>query len=293
MYCDVDYKKIISKSNNLYKKIKSLTIKKHRKKEGLFLVEGWKSMLYASELGIYPRYIVARESLVKELNKEKQNYFNFESSTFENPCNKSEMNIELPDNLFEALSDVENSQGILGVYDISTINSGEEIQSNKKDFCSGGLVDVLVLDKVQDPGNLGTIVRACDAFGIKEVHMTKGCVDLFSAKSVRSTMGCIFNVKVIQDWEEEDLFEYLKNKNKKIYVSTPRAQKTLLESLEKRSESFDVALVVGNESKGVSKFWLDNADELIKVNMTGSAESLNVAMATSIILHTMQESRNN
>ena len=138
----------------------------------------------------------------------------------------------------------------------------------------------MVLDGIQDPGNLGTILRTIDSVGLSQVIVSKETADSYNPKVVRSTMGAIFRVNVI---ESEDLLQTLKNLKKHKY-------KIMATSLETNNSIYDVeynkkVIVIENEANGVSKNVLEYADEKIKIPMLGKTESLNASVATSIILY--------
>ena len=174
---------------------------------------------------------------------------------------------ELKNELFTQLVSTENTQGIIAV-----VNINNSIKDIKGDF-------YLLCDKVQDPGNLGTIIRTAHAAGVNAIILTKGTVDIYNDKTIRSTMGSIFYVPIIYD---NDL-SFLKNLKDEGFslVAT---------SLEESKNFFDedlsgkVILSVGNEGNGISDEIFDLADKKVKIPMPGGAESLNVGVATSIIL---------
>lgn len=139
---------------------------------------------------------------------------------------------------------------------------------------------IIVLDGVQDPGNLGTILRTVDSAGLSQIVLSKTSVDAYNPKVVRSTMGAIFRVKII---ESENLVETLKNMKKHKY-------KIVATSLSGTENIYEMdynkkAIVIGNESKGVSKEILDVADSKTKIPMLGKTESLNAGIATGVILY--------
>lgn len=249
---------IDSKENNSLKKIKKLRTKKYRDSEKKFLAEGTKFL----DFDIVPETIIIDEKFSKNpeiLEKIKK----FEKS----------QKIILAENLFSQLSSQENSQGVILVYKYEE-NDIERIENN-----------VIVLDRVGDPGNLGTIIRTADAAGFRDIILTKGSVDCYNEKTVRSTMGSIFNVKLYYV-EEERLLEILKEKNYKI-ISTvlsddciPYTEMTLKEKN---------AVVFGNEGSGIGENIINHSDEKVIIPIYGTAESLNVAMACGIIIYKCRE----
>lgn len=139
---------------------------------------------------------------------------------------------------------------------------------------------IIVLDGVQDPGNLGTILRTIDSTGLSQIVLSKTSVDAYNPKVVRSTMGAIFRVNII---EAENLVETLKNMKKhkyKIVATSPSGTENIYEMDYNKK-----AIVIGNESKGVSKEILDVADSKTKIPMLGKTESLNAGIATGVILY--------
>ena len=139
---------------------------------------------------------------------------------------------------------------------------------------------IVVLDGIQDPGNLGTILRTIDSIGLNQVIVSKETADAYNPKVVRSTMGAIFRVNII---ESDNLLETLKNMKKHKF-------KVMATSLETQNSIYDVdynkkVVVIGNEANGVSNEILEFADEKIKIPMLGKTESLNASVATGIILY--------
>ena len=172
--------------------------------------------------------------------------------------------------VFNTITDVQNPQGILAVVE----KKGEEKEINYNEDV------IVVLDDIQDPGNIGTILRTLDSIGLSQVIISKKSGDVYNSKVVRSTMGAIFRVKII---ESENLVETLKiiKKHKFKVIST---------SLDTDKNMYDVeykkvAIVMGNEANGVSKEIQEMSDEKIKIPMIGKTESLNVSVATAVVLY--------
>ena len=179
----------------------------------------------------------------------------------------------LSQGLFSQLSSQENSQGIILVY-----------KYEEKDIENAG-DNVIVLDRVGDPGNLGTIIRTVDAAGFKDIILTKGSVDCYNEKVIRSTMGSIFNINLYYA-EEEKLLNFLKEKNYKI-ISTVLSDDCIPYTemkLEKRN-----AVVFGNEGSGIGENIIKYSHEKVIIPIYGTAESLNVAMACGIIIYKLRE----
>lgn len=249
---------IDSKENNSFKKIKKYKTKKYRDKDKRFLAEGIKFL----DFDTVPEYIIIDEEFSE--NKEIINRI----KKFEN----SEK-IVLSSTLFSQLSSQENSQGVILVY---------KYEENNINMVGD---NIIVLDRVGDPGNLGTIIRTADASGYKDIVLVKGSVDCYNEKVVRSTMGSIFNISIYYI-EEEELLKFLKERKYKI-ISTVLSDDCIPYTemkLEKRN-----AIVFGNEGSGIGENIIKNSDEKIIIPIYGSAESLNVAMACGIIIYKCRE----
>ncbi len=252
--------RILSKDNNLIKHIKKLKEKKYRDEYGEYIIEGIKLISEAINENADIMQIIICDGCGETGTIES--HLKYEMAKYE--C------IYVPQNIFKIISDVENPQGILAV--VKKGNSEEEI--NYTD-------DIIVaLDDVQDPGNLGTILRTVDSVGLKQILVSKGTADSYNPKVVRSTMGAIFRVKVI---ECENLKETLKEIQKNGY-------KVMVTSLEAKHSIYKTdynkkVLVVGNEANGVSKEIQKLANEKVIIPMLGKTESLNVAVATGVVLY--------
>ena len=178
--------------------------------------------------------------------------------------------IVVTEKVFNLISDVKAPQGILSV--IEKNNKEEQINYNED--------IIIVLDGIQDPGNLGTILRTVDSANLKQIIVSSDTADCYNPKVVRSTMGAIFRVNVI---ETEDLIQTLKNIKKHKYD-------IVVTSLETENSIYDIkynkkVIVIGNESKGVSKEIQELADQKVKIPMLGKTESLNASVATAIIVY--------
>ena len=246
---------IESKENSLFKNIKKLKERKNRSKEKKYIIEGFRLVEEGFKAGADIECLV-----IEEGNEQKANEFLKEYLTV------SKIYL-MKKSLFGQLIATENTQGVLAVVKMN--DSTEEI---KGDF-------YLLCDKVQDPGNLGTIIRTAHAAGASGIILTKGTVDIYNDKTIRSTMGSIFYIPIIYD-NDLILLKKLKDEGFSLVAT----------SLEESKNFFDedlsgkVILSVGNEGNGISKEIFELADKKVKIPMPGGAESLNVGVATSIIL---------
>lgn len=230
--------------NEKIKFFRELNNQKKKDEFDLFLVEGEHLVEEATKAGFL------REIIVLENEK-----YNYEYPTY-----------YVNDKVMKYISNLESIPNIIGICDKSLNNN----IGNK----------ILILDNIQDPGNLGTIIRSAVAFNIDTIIMSKDTAYLFNSKVVRASQGMIFYINfIIADLEE--VIKNLKEKGYKIWATNVNSGKSLknVEIVEK------FAIIMGNEGKGVSKTILDLSDDFLCIDMNSNCESLNVAVATSIILY--------
>lgn len=172
--------------------------------------------------------------------------------------------------VFNEITQMETPQGIAAVVHI------KELAVQLDNF-------VLLVDAVQDPGNLGTIIRTADAAGFSQIVLGTGTVDVYNDKVVRASQGSIFHIPIVQDNLIEKI-SHLQTENYTIYASALRnaINYTKVDIKEK------VALIVGNEGSGISEDALQMADKIVKIPIYGKAESLNVSVAAGILMYKMR-----
>lgn len=251
---------ISSKDNEIVKQIKKLKDKKYRDIENAYIVEGIKLVKEALQENANIKQIVLCDDCEKVENISKELMYEIAKHN----C------IYVTNKIFKYISEVQAPQGILAV--IEKNNANGEIDYNE---------DIIVaLDDIQDPGNLGTILRTVDSIGLKQILVSKGTADSYNPKVVRSTMGAIFRVKIIECENLEQTLKEVKKHKFKIVVS----------SLQTNNSVYDIkynkkVVVIGNEANGVEKSIQEISDEKIKIPMLGKTESLNASVATGIILY--------
>ena len=229
---------IKSSDNKKYKSLKKLLTKKEREKTKTFLIEGKNIIEEAKKHNKILTYIT------DDLNKVEDNIFYVDKK------------------LKESLSSLKNSNE-----DIALVK-----YLDNKDISTG---TILLVDNVRDPSNLGTILRTCLAFGIKDVVLSLNTVDLYNPKVLRASEGAIFSLNILR----EDLISFIsKNKDYKVLSTSLKAND--LKSLKTNKKM----IVIGNEGKGVSEGILEISDDYLKIPIK-NIDSLNVAIATSIILY--------
>ncbi len=239
---------ITSKTNELVKHIKSLQQKKYRDLLGEYVIEGIK---------IVEEAIKQSEEIVKIVVSE----------SFQETLSSSNIEI-VSDSIFHWISDTQTPQGVLAI-----------LKKKRQVPISGDIV--FALDNVQDPGNVGTIIRTLDAAGIQDLILTEGCADVYSPKVVRSTMGGILRVNLVHTSHLEETIKQVKEQGYQVVVTSLDTTK-LIYDIHFHQKQF---IIIGNESKGVSLPVQELADKKVKIPMPGKAESLNASVAASIIAY--------
>lgn len=251
---------ITSKDNEIIKNIKKLKDKKFREQEHKYIIEGIKLIEEAVKESAKINTVVVCEDCVK--NEEIDSKLLYEVAKYN--C------IYVSERVFSLLTDVKNPQGILAVIE-------KEAEKEQIDYNEDLIV---VLDKVQDPGNLGTILRTVDSIGLKQIIVAEGSGDIFNPKVVRSTMGAIFRVKVKISQDIQKTIAEIKKHKFKVISTSLATDKSIYDVKYEKS-----AIIIGNEANGVSKELQDASDELVKIPMLGNTESLNASVATGIVLY--------
>lgn len=259
---------ISSKDNEKVKYTKSLLKTKNRNKENKFIIEGYRILTLAIECNANLNYVFINEDFEK-----KQEHLAFIKIL-------EDKNIKIyktTNKIFNELVDTENTQGILAVVGFENRNIDDNIEDTHK--------FILILDRIQDPGNMGTIIRTADAAGVDAIINLKGCVDIYNPKVIRSTMGSIFDMNIIQ-CTQEDALRVLNSKDFEIVASYLNTDNYYNEVNYKDK----VALVIGNEANGVNDELIHSSDTLVKIPIYGNAESLNAAISSAILMYEIKKS---
>lgn len=248
--------KIESVHNPKVKQWAELLHKKGRDKHGKFIVEGIHLVKEAIEAEAAIESIVFAERLPDELSRYQKLPLQW---------------IEVSESVLKKCTSTETPQRVFAVLHKS--------RSEHHDWFTAHTPLVVVLDRVQDPGNVGTIIRSAEASGASGVIIGQGSADLYNPKTVRATMGAMFRIPIV----EGDLLPYLQEaRTQGIHVvsTSLRAERSCYEIDWRQGIWF----VVGNEGSGVSALVAEQVDEMITIPMLGQAESLNAAMATTVLL---------
>jgi len=242
---------ITAKDNDKVKYTKSLLKSKNRNKESKFIIEGYRILTLAIECNAKIDYVFINEDFEK-----KTEHVEF----LEILKSKNINTYKTTNKIFNELVDTESTQGILGVVKFNQ----RTIEENLKDEHRF----VLILDRIQDPGNMGTIIRTADAAGVDAIIALKGCVDIYNPKVIRSTMGSIFDMNIIHATQEEAV-RLLKLKNFDIVSSYLNTNNYY----DKVEYNYKTALVIGNEANGINDELVSKSDVLVKIPIYGTAES--------------------
>jgi TrmH family RNA methyltransferase len=245
-------------SKNAIKYYSTLLNKKYRERERKFIVEGKRLLEEALNSEFEPELIVATQ---KYLSDNKVIIEKLSQQT------KTEIVKEVD---FKRLSDTQNPQGILGVFSRGQVNFVFEPDTNF----------VLALENISDPGNLGTIIRNADWFGVSEILLSENCADLFNPKTLRASMGSIFHVKFSDKIDFYIELENIQKSGYEILVADMEGENVYQHKLNKKS-----ILVLSNEAHGPSDKLLSLSDRRITIPKKGTAESLNVASASAVLLN--------
>lgn len=296
---------ISSKDNQTIKEIKKLKESKYRKEK--FIVEGFKMLQEAVNEGADIEIVVVKtgnkellENVNKLLGRLNQSYETGNELLTYKYVKRLPRIIEVTENVFMQLTDVKTPQGVLAVIrknvednvsDFEDENENENENDALKVGVNSRQIDclnkintgadyILAVDGVQDPGNLGTIIRTADSANLKQILVSKDTVDAYSPKVIRSTMGSIYRVKIVECENLADVLDELK-KHKFQIVSTSLDTENSIYDIDYRKK----VVVIGNEGNGVSKEIQDLSDYKVKIPMLGKTESLNASVATGIMIY--------
>ena len=255
---------ITSTSNPQVKRLLQLQKKsKARNEEGVFVVEGLRMFVEV------PKERVEKVYVSETLYNKKKHALNWEEFPLE----------ILSDSVFKHVSDTQTPQGVLCIvkqkeHDIATLLSIENPH-------------FMVLDNLQDPGNLGTIVRTAEGAGVDAVFMSKDCVDIYNPKTIRSTMGSIYRMPTIYIEDTVKLLELFKEKGIKSYAAHLDGKN----SYDKEDYRTGTAILIGNEGNGLRDEVSNKADIWVRIPMEGQVESLNAAIAASVLMFEVARQR--
>ncbi|HFI0272201.1 RNA methyltransferase [Streptococcus suis] len=239
---------IRSKANNLVKQIKKLQQKKYRTSS--YLIEGWHLLEEAGAAGETFEHILVLEEYAERV------------------AGLPNVSLVTPD-IMRDLADSKSPQGVLA-----------QLALPRQDLPTSLTGKFLVLEDVQDPGNVGTMIRTADAAGFDGIFLTDKSADIYNIKVLRSMQGSHFHLPIYR-LPVEELVRYLQAQGLPILATTLSSQSVNYKDFQP-GPSF--AMVMGNEGQGISAYMEEVADQLVHISMPGQAESLNVAIAAGILM---------
>ena len=239
--------------------MKQLNEKKTRVNAKRFIVESYHLVNEASKTNLLEAIISTDEKELKKINNVKRYLVN--------------------DAIINKIATTKNPQNILGIVKMLDHNI-----TNLLPIIKGNKTKLIMLDDVNDPGNLGTIIRTAAGLGYDGIIMSPNTVDLYNEKVIRSTQGVMFKIPIIKA-NLQEVIKLLK-KEKVFCIGTALTNAKDVKHITKKDK---FAICLGNEAKGISKEVLDNMDENVKIAMNNDVESLNVSIAAGIIMYEMME----
>ncbi|SKA08194.1 TrmH family RNA methyltransferase [Selenihalanaerobacter shriftii] len=260
---------ISSAQNSKVKFLRSLYRKKYRRKHKKFLLEGSRIITEAlkENVDIY-QVFYSDQFLDRQSNKELINRLKSQTEV-----------IQITDSLLKDIADTETPQGIIAIVNQPEFELNEFLADDNDFF--------LIIDQVQDPGNLGTIMRTADGAGVDGIFILKGTVDIYNLKNIRATMGSIFRLPIFNLDRPENIKEVLQTEDIQV-VAGEITTNDYYYDLDYRKPT---ALVVGNEGSGIRNEVLDLVDHKVKIPLNSGIDSLNVAIATGVMLYEVVRQR--
>lgn len=265
---------ISSTDNNIIKEAAKLATKKHRDLQACYIVEGPNVIREAMAQKIKLQHLFFVESTalpssrLAELDGLKRQVDQIRVKAY-----------EVSAEAFSKIVQTDTSQGVLAI--------AEKKVFTEKEFFRNKEGNVLVLDRVQDPGNVGTLLRTAEAAGLSGALLLKGCGDVYAPKTVRAAAGTLFRLPLLFAENPAEAITLLHKYNKTIYVAAAQAETYYFDCPLREN----AAIVIGNEGNGAAEEWIQKADRLIKIPMEGQAESLNAALAGGIIMYEVRRQR--
>lgn len=260
---------ITSNQNPIIKEVKSLKIRKNREEKELYFIEGIRFVQEALDNSVDIEKILISDRLYENKGGEEIRE-RIRSGNFDI--------YHMTDKLFQEVSDTESPQGILAVVRSRRLQLEEVIK--KGSF-------FLVLDSLQDPGNMGTVIRTADASAVDGIIISRGCVDLYNPKVLRATMGSVFHVPVCYCDNLIEAIDILKNKGIRVLAAHLKGESYYFNTDMREN----ICVIIGNEANGISEEVAQKADMLVKIPMPGKSESLNASVAASLLMYEVVRQR--
>ena len=242
---------------------------KARKEEKAFVIEGIKMFEESRNQGNLIKSYFS-ETFYKNKYKAEPEYF-------------SDLSFEIvQDSVFNKLADTSTPQGVLAIVEMPSYKLDNIVKSPNS--------SLLILENIQDPGNLGTMIRTAEGAGFNGIILSGDSVDVLNPKTIRSTMGAIYRMPYVYAIDEDNFHEILQEiKNDNIYIYAAHLEGAKF--YDKVDYKEKCAILIGNESNGLKEKTVSIADALIKIPMEGQVESLNASIAAAIIMYEVARQR--
>ncbi|SMP40697.1 TrmH family RNA methyltransferase [Anoxynatronum buryatiense] len=263
---------ISSTANEICKKTIALHQRRHRREQGLFLLEGFGGIQDALKGGWEPVYFIADHGFI---SREENQSLIQHLSAFRIP------GYEMPSHLMKRMADTEHPQGVLAVFR-QPVHQVQQLLEKPCGFW-------LMLDRIQDPGNLGTLIRSAEAAGLAGVLLTHGSTDPYNPKALRAATGAVLHLPVIELSEADSDGISLKKAGLRLVGAALEGGSSCYE----QSYQSPLVLVIGNEAKGIGDALMRNLDQRVTIPMKGAIQSLNAAIAGSILMFHLARELNN
>ena len=251
---------ITSTSNQRVKELSQIQKKsKIRSREGIFIAEGIRMVRETPHERLVGLYFSGGDLKVREQIRKKTEI--------------------LSDAVFSYVSDTKTPQGVLAVVHQMEYTLGQ--------MTEGAIPHLMILDNLQDPGNLGTIFRTAEAAGVTGIIMSRDCVDIYNPKTIRSTMGALYRMPFLYVDDLKETIHTLKEQNIKSYAAHLDGKNTY----DKEDYRQGTAFLIGNEGNGLREEIAQCADTWIRIPMCGQVESLNAAVAATVLMFEVSRQR--
>ena len=269
------YLPLTSPQNPRIKQAIHLRERKERDQSDTFLIEGYRELLRAIEQKQKIETLFISPELFLGEN---------EGKLIEKIAQQGAQIFQCPKNLFQKISYRDRPDGLLGIAKQFHLT----FKDLKRTFKTEQAPLLVIAEAIEKPGNLGTILRSSDAVGVDGVIVCDRCTDIFNPNVVRASVGTLFTIPVLEA-EGQKTLSWLKEQGIYILAATPSATQVFTEI----DMTKPLAIAVGTEQLGLSKLWMESADLQVKIPMHGVADSLNVAMATTLLLYEANRQRRN
>lgn len=264
---------ISSLQNPKVKQVMHLRDRHERDKTQLFLIEGYRELLRATDAGWHVEILFICPDLFLGTN---------EPALIQRMIKQKTQVITCTRQVFEKISYRDRPDGLIGIAPQKKLT----LKDLEKIFAAKAAPLFIIAEAIEKPGNLGTILRTSDAVGVDAVIVCDRCTDIYNPNVVRASVGTLFTVPTVEAKGEETL-AWLKQHKVAVLAATPSAEHEFTQV----NLTQPVAIAVGTEQLGLSERWMNQADLQVRIPMRGVADSLNVAMATTLLLYEADRQR--